>query len=250
MIKLFTLLQIVPAATTQDPLDLAVTTQIDFIDLATKGGAIMWILLVMSIIAVFLFAERCVVIHRALHVDDGFVAKIRSCIVEERLDAAISLCQSNATPVARMIEKGIKRMGHPLGDIQTAIENVGNIEIARLEKGLPMLAAISGGAPMVGFLGTVWGMIIAFFNMSEAGSNLSIATLSGGIYIALVTTVAGLVVGLMAYFGYNYLSSRIPLVVHKLEAATIEFMDILYYKSDRAAAEPKRSSAKRVGDNQ
>lgn len=222
--------------------------QIDFIDLAARGGAIVWVLLALSVIAVFIFAERCVIIHRAMRIDDRFIANIRNYIAEERHDAAISLCQSQSTPVGRMIEKGIKRIGHPLGDIQTAIENVGNVEIARLEKGLPMLAAISGGAPMLGFLGTVWGMIMAFFNMSQAGSNLSIDTLSEGIYTALITTVAGLVVGLVAYFGYNYLSSRIPVVVHKLEAATIEFMDILYYQSDKTAGASTPRSTKRKSE--
>jgi biopolymer transport protein ExbB len=231
----FTLLQIEPPAN--------YGAQIDFVDLASKGGVIVWVLLALSIVAVFIFAERCAVIHRALRVDDGFIANIRSYIAEERLDAAVALCQSHTSPVARMIEKGIKRMGRPLSDIQTAVENVGNVEIARLEKGLPMLAAISGGAPTIGFLGTVWGMIMAFFRMSQQGTNLSIDSLADGIYTALVTTVAGLIVGLVAYFGYNYLASRVAMVVHKLEAITVEFMDILYYQSDKAT-ETKRSTRK------
>ena len=243
MTKIFTLLQALPAEL-QAPQTLApAEAQLDFIDLAAKGGIVMWPLLALSVIAVFIFAERCVVVHRALRINESFIGNIRSYIAEERLEAAVSLCQSHPSPVSRMIEKGIKRMGRPLTDIQAAIENVGNVEIARLEKGLPMLAAISGGAPMLGFLGTVTGMISAFFNMAAAGSNLSIDHLASGIYEALVTTVAGLVVGLVAYFGYNYLSSRISAVMHKLETTTIEFMDILYYQSDKAAAAETRRPA-------
>ncbi|MDY5824853.1 MAG: MotA/TolQ/ExbB proton channel family protein, partial [Candidatus Coprenecus sp.] len=135
--------------------------------------------------------------------------------------------RNNNSPVARMIEKGIERADRPLQDIQTAIENVGNVEIARLERGLPMLATISGGAPMIGFLGTVIGMIQAFFNMSQAGNNIDITLLSGGIYTAMVTTVGGLFVGIIAYFGYNYLSGRISALIFKMESVTIEFMDII-----------------------
>jgi biopolymer transport protein ExbB len=146
-----------------------------------------------------------------------------------------------------MIEKGIKRIGCPLNDVQTAIENVGNVEVARLEKGLTMLATVAGGAPMLGFLGTTTGMIRAFFDMQAKASNLDISTLAGGIYEALVTTVAGLIVGVIAYFGYNFLTSRISTVVNRLENTTVEFMDILYYESDKTAAtaKPKRTSRKK-----
>ena len=126
------------------------------------------------------------------------------------------------------MEKGIERLGRPLGDIQAAIENTGNMEVATLEKGLPMLATIAGGAPMIGFLGTVMGMVQAFFNMAQAGSNIDITLLSGGIYTAMVTTVAGLIVGIMAYFGYNFLTNKVSDVVFKLQNTTVEFMDMLY----------------------
>lgn len=144
------------------------------------------------------------------------------------LKAAINLCQAQETPIARLIEKGVERIGRPLNDIQTAVENMGNLEVSKLEKGLPMLATIAGGAPMLGFLGTVIGMIQAFYNMSQAGSNVDITLLSGGIYTAMVTTVAGLTVGIMAYFGYNYLTARIDNIVYKMESNTIEFMDLLH----------------------
>ena len=131
-----------------------------------------------------------------------------------------------------MVEKGIERIGKPLGDIQTAVENVGNLEVAKLEKGLPLLATIAGGAPMIGFLGTVMGMVQAFFNMSTAGNNIDITLLSGGIYTAMITTVGGLIVGILAYFGYNYLTSRISDVVFTMENATIGFMDALNDKTE------------------
>ena len=126
-----------------------------------------------------------------------------------------------------MIETGIARIGKPLSDVQTAVDNVGNAEIARLENGLPYLATIAGGAPMLGFLGTVTGMIKAFFNMANAGNNIDISLLSGGIYEAMITTVGGLIVGLIAYFAYNFLTAKVSNVVFKMENATIDFMSLL-----------------------
>ncbi|MDR1226396.1 MAG: MotA/TolQ/ExbB proton channel family protein [Prevotellaceae bacterium] len=211
-------------------LQAASQQQLDFIDLAIKGGWVMIPILLLSIVAVFIFGERFMAIHRAAKVDDHFMSNIREYITSNRTDAAIAMCQANATPQARMIEKGIKRMGAPLSDIQTAIENVGGLEVSRLEKGLAILATVAGGAPMLGFLGTVTGMVRAFFNMSVAGNNLDIQVLSSGIYEAMVTTVAGLIVGIMAYFGYNGLVAQIQRVVFRLEASTIEFMDLLHSK--------------------
>ena len=153
---------------------------------------------------------------------------IRDYIHEGKLKAAISLCEKYDSPIARLVEKGIERIGRPLSDIQTAVENTGNAEVARLEKGLPMLATIAGGAPMIGFLGTVIGMVQAFFNMSQAGNNIDITLLSGGIYTAMITTVGGLIVGIVAYFGYNYLTSNISDLIFKMENATIDFMDVLH----------------------
>ena len=136
-----------------------------------------------------------------------------------------------------MIETGINRIGRPLGDIQTAVDNVGNAEVARLEKGLPYLATISGGAPMIGFLGTVIGMVQAFFNMSNAGSNVDITLLSGGIYTAMITTVGGLIVGILAYFAYNFLTAKVSDVVAKMENTTIQFMDLLNEPAEKETAE-------------
>ncbi len=188
-------------------------------------------ILLLSIVAIFIFTERFMAINRASQVDSHFMSNIREYIQSNRIDAAVALCQASATPQARLIEKGIKRMGAPLSDIQTAIENVGGLEVSRLEKGLAILAMVAGGAPMLGFLGTVTGMVRAFFNMASAGNNLDIQVLSSGIYEAMVTTVAGLIVGIIAYFGYNYLVSRVQRVVFHLEASTMEFMDMLYSKN-------------------
>jgi biopolymer transport protein ExbB len=147
-----------------------------------------------------------------------------------KLKSAVTLGQKFDNPVARMIESGISRIGRPMSDIQTAIENAGNVEVARLEKGLPILASVAGGAPMIGFLGTVMGMVQAFFNMSKAGNNIDITMLSGGIYTAMITTVGGLIVGIIAYFGYNWLTSQINDLVYKMERSTVDFIDIVLHE--------------------
>jgi biopolymer transport protein ExbB len=166
-------------------------------------------------------------IRQASKIDKDFMMDIKDYIHDGKIKSAKTLCSKFDTPVARMVESGIERMGKPLGDIQTAIENVGNVEVARLEKGLPYLAMIAGGAPMIGFLGTVMGMVQAFFNMSQAGNNIDITLLSSGIYTAMITTVGGLIVGIIAYFGYNWLTSKVSNVVFQMESSTIEFMDLL-----------------------
>ncbi|MBR6249597.1 MAG: MotA/TolQ/ExbB proton channel family protein [Bacteroidales bacterium] len=201
--------------------------ELNVIDLAMQGGWIMLVLLLMSIYAIYVFVERNVALRQALKQDDNFMSKIKDYIHSGNIDSAIALCNATDNPVARMVEKGISRMGRPLNDINTAVENVGNIEVGRLENGLAGLASVSGGAPMIGFLGTVTGMIQAFFEMANAGNNIEVSTLAGGIYTALVTTVGGLFVGIIAYFAYNYLVARVDKVVRILEARTMEFMDLL-----------------------
>jgi biopolymer transport protein ExbB len=205
----------------------AANAELSLFDLTVKGGWLMIPLALLLVIAVVIFVERWLAIRKAAKVDMNFMNSIKDYIHDGKIRAAVSLCQSQNTPVARMIERGIDRIGRPLSDVQTAVENAGNLEVAKLEEGLPFLATIAGGAPMIGFLGTVIGMIQAFFNMSSAGNNIDISLLSGGIYTAMVTTVAGLIVGVMAYFGYNYLVSRVDRVIFKMEASTIEFMDLL-----------------------
>ena len=188
----------------------------------------MLILLALSIMAIYIFGSRWWAIRNASKIDPHFMNNIHNLIHEGKISAALNICKVDNSPIARLIEKGIERIGRPLSDIQTAVENTGNVEIARLEKGLPMLATIAGGAPMIGFLGTVIGMIQAFFNMSQAGNNIDITLLSGGIYTAMVTTVGGLFVGIIAYFGYNYLTAKISDLIFKMENNTIEFMDMLH----------------------
>ena len=197
------------------------------ISMASKGGWLMAVLLLLSIIALYIFGKKWWLINHASKIDKNFMNDIRDYIHEGKIKSAVTLCEKYDTPVARLVQKGIERIGRPLSDIQTAVENTGNVEVARLEKGLPILATISGGAPMIGFLGTVIGMIQAFFNMSQAGNNIDITLLSSGIYTAMVTTVGGLIVGILAYFGYNWLTSKVSNLVYKMESSTLEFIDIV-----------------------
>ena len=203
------------------------------IGMAATGGWLMLVLLALSIIAIYIFGQKWWMIRKAGRIDKNFMKDIHDFIHEGKIKSAVSLCEKYDSPVARLVEKGIERMGRPLQDIQTAVENTGNVEVARLEKGLPILATIAGGAPMIGFLGTVMGMIQAFFNMSQAGNNIDITLLSGGIYTAMVTTVGGLIVGILAYFGYNYLTSSISNLVFRMESTTIDFMDLLHEPADK-----------------
>ena len=196
-------------------------------DLACKGGIIMIPLLLLSLLSIYIFVERLQVIRRAAREDNSFMERIKDYIHEGNIDSALKPCKKTTTPYARLIAKGISRLGRPMNDVLVAIENVGNIEIAKLEKGFPWLATTAAGAPMIGFLGTVTGMVRAFYNMASAGNNADISTLSGGIYEALVTTVAGLIVGIIALFAYNYLVSRVDGVMNQLESKTMEFMDLL-----------------------
>lgn len=200
---------------------------LSFIDLAVKGGWIMIPILLLSVIAVYIFVDRYFAIKKAGKIDASLLERVKVYITGGKIDAALALCKSTDNPASRMIEKGISRIGRPLTDVNAAIEIVGNLEIAKLEKGLPVLASVAGGAPMLGFLGTVMGMIQAFYDMSNAGNNIDVTLLSAGIYQAMVTTVAGLIVGITAYFAYNILVSNVEKVVFKMEATTSEFMDLL-----------------------
>lgn len=195
--------------------------------MALKGGWIMIVLAVLSVICFYILFERNFVIRKAAQEDPLFMDKIRDYIRSGETKAAISYCRGVNSPSARMIEKGITRLGHPVQDVQAAIENVGNIEVAKLEKGLTIMATIASGAPMIGFLGTVTGMVRAFFEMANAGNNIDITLLSGGIYEAMITTVGGLIVGIIAMFAYNYLVTLVDGVVNKMEAKTMAFMDLL-----------------------
>jgi len=191
------------------------------------GGPLMWVLLALSILAIYLIGRKWWVINNASKIDPNFINDIRDYMSEGKTKSALTLCSKYDNPVARMVETGILRKDRPISDIQGAIENVGNVEVARLEKSLPLLATIAGGAPMIGFLGTVMGMVQAFFNMSKAGNNIDITLLSDGIYTAMLTTVGGLIVGIIAYFGYNWLTSKISDLVYKMESSSIQFVDII-----------------------
>jgi len=206
---------------------VAADTHMTLLDFAFKGGWVMIPIVLLSFVAAYIFIERYYVIRKASRQDQNFMNRIKDYIHDGKIDAALALCKSTDSPSARMIEKGISRLGRPLQDISTAIENVGKLEISKLEKSFPTLATITGAEPMLGFLGTVIGMVRSFYAMSQAGNNIEVSLLSDGIYTALITTVAGLIVGILGYFAYNILVVRVEKVVFNLEATNTEFMDIL-----------------------
>jgi biopolymer transport protein ExbB len=199
--------------------------------LASEGTWLLILLGLMLLVACYIFIDRYITIRRASREDKNFMNNIRDFIHDGRLDAALSLCRNTESPIARMIEKGLSRIGRPLGDINTAIENVGTLEVSKLEKNIAVLATIAGAAPMLGFLGTVAGMVIAFYKVSVEGNNVDIAHLSSSIYQALIPTLGGLIVGILAYLSYNILVSRIEKLVFLLELRAAEFMDLLYEPS-------------------
>ena len=201
-------------------------TSINLWEMAQYGGWIMVILAILLGIACYIFIARLVVIKQATREDKSFMDRIRDYIHEGKIDSALNLCKQ--TDTAHMIEKGITRIGRPMQDVQVAVENVGNLEVGRLEKGLVIIATIAGGAPMLGFLGTVLGMVQTFYNMAQtSGGMIEMSALSTGMYQAMVTTIGGLIVGILAMFAYNYLVARIDRVVRLLESRTLEFMDLL-----------------------
>ena len=205
----------------------AVEPEMNLWDMAMKGGWIMVVLAALSVLCVYIFFERWAMIRKAEKEDPLFMERMRDYIQSGELKSAINYCRMTNTPSARMIEKGIMRIGRPVADVQAAIENAGNIEVGLLERRLPVIATVAGGAPMLGFLGTVTGMVTAFWDMANAGNNIDITLLSGGIYEAMITTVGGLIVGIPSLFAYNYLVAKVDTVVNKLEANTLAFMDLL-----------------------
>ncbi|MCR4614175.1 MAG: MotA/TolQ/ExbB proton channel family protein [Bacteroidaceae bacterium] len=201
--------------------------ELSILELMQQGGWIMLVLAVLSVIAVYIFIERYIAIRSAERDDPLFMDRIRDYMKNGDVKSAINFCRVTNTPGSRIIERGISRMNRSAQEIQTAIENTGNLEVAALEKRLHVLATISGGAPMIGFLGTVIGMVEAFWQMSNAGGELDLSMLSGGIYQAMVTTVGGLIVGIVALFAYNYLVAKVDGVVNELERKSLAFMDLL-----------------------
>lgn len=196
-------------------------------DMCVEGGWIMIPLALLALLSIYIFVERFLVIRAASRYDDSFMKRIRDYIHEGEIESALNLCKSNNTPYGRLIAKGISRIGRPMNDVLVAIENTGNLEVANLSKGLPWLATTAAGAPMLGFLGTVVGMVQAFYSIANAGNTAQINSFAGGIYTALSTTVAGLIVGIVAMFAYNFLVARINKVMNHMEARTMEFMDLL-----------------------
>lgn len=184
-------------------------------------------LAILLLLTIYISVERALALRRADRFDDNFMNRIRAYIHEGEIDSAINLCRATPTPYARLIAKGLSRIGRPTADVLVAVENTGNLEVATLSRGLPWLATIAAGAPMLGFLGTVIGMVEAFYAIAQAGSSATIDSFASGIYAALVTTVAGLIVGIIAMFAYNYLVASVNKIMNRMEARTMDFMDIL-----------------------
>jgi biopolymer transport protein ExbB len=201
-------------------------------ELVLKGGFVMIPIAIMLVIALYIAIERWLTISKSGKLDANFMSSIKDMVLNDNILGAQTLCGRTDTPIARMLEKGISRIGNPLKNIEVAVENVGKLEVYKLEKGMPWLATIAGAAPMLGFLGTVTGMISTFGSIARAGDQVNASALSGGIYEAMVTTVAGLVVGIFAYLAYNLLTAAIEKVVYKMEATSVQFLDILQTPSN------------------
>ncbi|MEP2771810.1 MAG: MotA/TolQ/ExbB proton channel family protein [Fulvivirga sp.] len=215
--------------TAQDTVNTIATQSdtVSILDLLLQGGFMMIPIFILSAMAVYIFAERVLTINKAAKTPDDFMSGIRDRVEKGDINGAKVLCGQYDSPIAKMIEKGVSRIGSPLKNIEVSIENVGKIEIFKLEKNLALLATISGAAPMLGFLGTVIGMIQSFIAIAQEEGSVSPKLLSEGIYTAMVTTAAGLFVGILAYIGYNYLVSRVQKVVHKMEYNSVDFIDLL-----------------------
>lgn len=211
---------------------VASENQMNLWDMAVKGGWIMIVLAILSIICVYLFFERWSVLRKAVTKNEVFMMRIRDCVAENDLKTAINCCRTENTPAARMIEKGMNNLDHP-EILREVLENTANIEISKLEKGIPAISTISACAPMIGFLGTVTGMVSAFWQMANAGNNIDVSLLSGGIYEAMITTVGGLIVGIVAIFMHNYLTSIIDRIQTGMEADILLFIDFVHEKSNK-----------------
>lgn len=202
-------------------------SSVNLFDLLLKGGYVMIPLLLLSAAAIAIFVERVLTIKKSSKTPSGLLNQVKSLVTEGKIDQAKMICSQNETPIAKMLEKGVSRIGSPLKNIEVSIENVGKVEIYRLEKNLSLLATISGAAPMIGFLGTVTGMIQAFIAIAQEEGSVSPKLLSEGIYEAMITTAVGLSVGIIAYLGYNYLVTQVQKVIHKMEYTSVEFIDLL-----------------------
>lgn len=200
---------------------------ISILELASKGGVIMYPLALMWIIAVYIFVERLLTINKAGRVPESFMTNVRNLVERGDINGAKLVCSQNDTPIARIVEKGVSRIGKPIENIEKAMENIGRLELYKLEKNMVFLTIIAGVAPMFGFLGTIAGMIQTFFNISIT-SDITLGTIAGGIYVKMITSATGLIIGIMAYIGYSYLNAQIDKVVNKMEGASAEFIDVLH----------------------
>ena len=209
-------------ATTQAPTQVSLSLW----ELILKGGVIMIPIFICSLLAVYFFIERFIALRKAGKSDKNFMNNIEMLVSDMKLDAAKTMCKNTNTPVSRMVEKGLSRIGRPINDIERNIESVGKYEVSKLERNMKILGIVAGIAPMLGFIGTIMGVIKIFYNISLT-NNMSIGSISGGLYEKMITSAAGLIVGVLAYVGYNYLSILLDKVIFRLEDAGIEFMDIL-----------------------
>lgn len=200
-----------------------VTEKMNLLDMAMKGGWIMAVLLVLSVICVYIFVERIMAFRKASLKDPHFMERVNDYVKNGELKSAVIYCQASNTPFSRIVEKGLQMVGRSRADLLAGMENAGNVEVAKLEKGLSGMATIAGGAPMIGFLGTVIGMVRAFWEMANAGNNIDVSLLSSGIYQAMITTVGGLIVGIIAMFAYNYLTSKVDHISNELESFIQDF---------------------------
>ncbi|MEX2231512.1 MAG: MotA/TolQ/ExbB proton channel family protein [Cyclobacteriaceae bacterium] len=217
------LLQVVTDTTSLETVDQSISV----LDLAIQGGFMMVPIFILSVIAIYLFFERLMIINKANQDPEQFMSRVKESVLRGDINGAKLLCAQQDSPVGRMMQKGLSRIGSPLKNIEASIENVGKLEIFKLEKNLSSIATIAGAAPMMGFLGTVIGMVEAFIAIAQEEGSVSPKLLSSGIYTAMITTVAGLVVGIMAYLAYNFLITRVQKVIHKMEYTSIEFIDLL-----------------------
>lgn len=213
-----------PTGSITEPAELAIW------ELTLKGGWIMIVLALLSVIAIYLFINKLLELRAARTADKSFMDRIKDYISTERIDAAINLCQATDTPSSRIMSKALSRRGRSLNDMMAIIDNAGNVEAGRLQRTMPLIATIAAAAPMIGFLGTVTGMVRAFFDMANASDSLDLNTLSGGIYEALITTVGGLIVGIITLFIYNFLVARIDKVLNNIEATGLELVDYLQHQ--------------------
>jgi biopolymer transport protein ExbB len=200
---------------------------VSMFDLIIKGGVMMIPIVILSVLAVYLIVERFMTLKKSERDPEDFMEQLREYIVQGDLSRAKNLCKEYNTPFSRMLEKGVAKLGKPLANIEASIENMGKIEVYKLERNLNALATIAGAAPMLGFLGTVTGMVQAFMSIAQVEGSVSPKLLSGGIYEAMLTTVAGLIVGIIAYVGYNYLTGKVEKIVHQMEYSSIEFIELL-----------------------